>query len=183
MKNLAVVGSGYVGLVAGTMFASVGNRVTCIDKDPEIVSKLNSGQITIHEPGLEEILREAVQEGNLSFSTDTQAAVESADVSFLAVGTPSTRSGAYDFRYVFEAARDLGKALCGRPKHFVVIKSTITPDIYTSVQDILQKELAGSGTEIEVISNPEFLAEGTAVRDFRQPHRVIICHRHEARSQ
>jgi UDPglucose 6-dehydrogenase len=155
------------------MFASVGNHVTCVDKDSSIVDALRNGKSTIHEPGLEEILRNAIADGTLHFTTDTAAAVEHADAAFIAVGTPSLESGAYDFQYVEDAAREIGRALSGDRRHFVVLKSTVTPDIYTRVQEILEKETAGSGAEFEVLSNPEFLAEGTAIRDFAQPHRVI----------
>ena len=174
MKRIAVVGTGYVGLVSGAMFASVGNRVTCVDNDPKIVEKLRKGVCTIHEPGLEEILESTISEGTLQFSSETAAAVRDAEATFIAVGTPSKESGAYDFQYVESAAREIGQALKGRKAHFVVLKSTVTPDIYTRVRTILEEETAGSGAQIEVISNPEFLAEGTAVRDFSQPHRVVI---------
>jgi UDPglucose 6-dehydrogenase len=173
MKRLAVVGTGYVGLVSGAMFASVGNRVTCIDKDPKIVEALNAGRCPIHEPGLAEILRSAIAEGTLDFTTDTVEAVASADAVFIAVGTPSLESGAYDFRYVESAAHEIGRALTNK-RYLVVLKSTVTPDTYARVQAILAEETSGSGAEFEVISNPEFLAEGTAVRDFAQPHRVIL---------
>ncbi|MCW5982038.1 MAG: UDP-glucose/GDP-mannose dehydrogenase family protein [Bryobacteraceae bacterium] len=174
MKRLAVVGTGYVGLVSGTMFACVGNHVTCIDKDPRIVEALRAGRCTIHEPGLEEILRSAVADGALHFATDTAEAVAAADAVFIAVGTPSLESGAYDFQYVEAAAREIGRALTPRRRRFIVLKSTVTPDIYTSVNAILTQETAASGVDFEVLSNPEFLAEGTAVRDFGQPHRIIV---------
>lgn len=174
MKRLAVVGTGYVGLVSGAMFASVGNRVTCIDKDPKVVEALRTGRCPIHEPGLDEILRSAIADGNLTFTTDTAEAVEGADFVFIAVGTPSLESGAYDFQYVEGAAREIGRALSGHKRYLVVLKSTVTPDIYMRVHAILAQETSESGAEFEVISNPEFLAEGTAVRDFAQPHRVIV---------
>jgi UDPglucose 6-dehydrogenase len=155
------------------MFASVGNHVTCVDKDSNIVDTLRNGKCTIHEPGLKEILRSAIADGTLHFTTDTAAAVENADAAFIAVGTPSLESGAYDFQYVEDAAREIGRALCGDKRYFVVLKSAVTPDIYTRVQEILEKETAALGAEFEVLSNPEFLAEGTAIRDFAQPHRVI----------
>ena len=174
MKSITIVGTGYVGLVTGTMFASVGNRVTCVDKDPKIVDALRSGRCPIHEPGLEEILRSAIAEGALSFSTEVAETVQTADAVFIAVGTPSLESGAYDFRYVEEAARQIGRALLPGRRYLIVLKSTVTPDIYASVRSIVGKEAANSGADFEVLSNPEFLAEGTAVRDFAQPHRVIV---------
>jgi UDPglucose 6-dehydrogenase len=174
MKKLAVVGTGYVGLVSGTMFASVGNQVTCVDKDPKIVEALRAGKCTIHEPGLDEILRSSISEGTLDFSTEIGEAVEAADAVFIAVGTPSLESGAYDFKYVEAAAREIGRALSPGKQYLVILKSTVTPEIYSRVQAILVEETALSGAQFEVISNPEFLAEGTAVRDFGQPHRVIV---------
>ncbi|MBC7928866.1 MAG: UDP-glucose/GDP-mannose dehydrogenase family protein [Bryobacteraceae bacterium] len=179
MKRLAVVGTGYVGLVSGAMFASVGNQVVCVDKDPAIVSALEAGNCTIHEPGLDEILRTTVADGTLKFTSSIADAVDGADATLIAVGTPSLQSGAYDFRYVESATQEVGRALRAfgpqaRSPHFVVLKSTITPDIYTRVQAILNEELLGSGVEFDVVSNPEFLAEGTAVRDFSQPSRIIV---------
>jgi UDPglucose 6-dehydrogenase len=172
MKNLAVIGTGYVGLVSGTMFASVGNRVTCVDKDPSIVDALGAGRCTIHEPGLTEVLSSAIADGTLNFTTNLAEAVKNADAVFIAVGTPSLASGAYDFQYVEAAAREIGRTLS--PSKRCLVKSTITPDIYTRVHSILSEETSHTRAEFEVVSNPEFLAEGTAVRDFGQPHRVIV---------
>ena len=174
MKRLAVVGTGYVGLVSGAMFASVGNHVTCVDKDPSIVDCLRAGKCTIHEPGLDEILKTAISEGTLKFTTDVAEAVTSADATLLAVGTPSAESGAYDFQYVEAAAHEIGRALRPGKRHIVVLKSTVTPDVYARVNDILAQETQESKAQFEVVSNPEFLAEGTAVRDFGQPHRIIV---------
>jgi UDPglucose 6-dehydrogenase len=174
MKQLAVVGTGYVGLVSGAMFASVGNRVTCVDKDPKVVEALRSGRCPIHEPGLDEILRSAIADGTLTFTTDTAEAVKSAEAIFIAVGTPSLESGAYDFQYVEDGAHEIGRALCESKPYLVILKSTVTPDVYERVHSILAKETLGSHAEFELVSNPEFLAEGTAIRDFAQPHRVII---------
>ena len=174
MKQLAVVGTGYVGLVSGAMFASVGNRVTCVDKDPKVVEALQTGRCPIHEPGLNEILRSTIADGTLKFTTDTAEAVKDAEAIFIAVGTPSLESGAYDFQYVENGAHEIGRALCGRKRYLVILKSTVTPDVYARVHSILVNETSGSHAEFELVSNPEFLAEGTAIRDFAQPHRVII---------
>lgn len=174
MRHLAFIGTGYVGLVSGTMFASVGNEVVCIDKDPRIVEKLQQGTCTIHEPGLEEIMRSAIAEGTIHFSTNTAAACADADAIFIAVGTPSLQNGAYNFQYVEAAAHDIGRALRPGRRYIVVLKSTVTPDIYHRVKSILEEETAGTGVQFEIVSNPEFLAEGTAVRDFSQPSRVIV---------
>src|SRR4051794_16216031 len=174
MKHLAVVGTGYVGLVSGAMFASVGNRVTCVDKDPKVVEALRTGRCPIHEPGLNEILRSATADGNLNFTTDIEEALETAEAIFIAVGTPSLESGAYNFQYVEGAAHEIGRALREHKRYLVVLKSTVTPDIYARVHGILVQETLGSGAEFELVSNPEFLAEGAAIRDFTQPYRVII---------
>lgn len=174
MKRISVIGSGYVGLVTGAMLASVGNRVICVDKDPAIIEALSKGTSTIHEPGLEEVLRTALAEGTLRFTTGVAEAVEESEATFLAVGTPSLESGAYDFQYVEAAAREVGSALRGKRRHLVILKSTVTPDIYDRVQQILAEQTRGSGVSVELASNPEFLAEGTAVRDFAQPNRVIV---------
>ena len=156
------------------MFASVGNQVTCVDSDPAIVAALRAGACPIHEPGLDEILRSAIADGTLTFTTDTAEAVRSAEATLIAVGTPSLESGAYDYQYVHIAARQVARALQPGPQRLIVLKSTVTPDIYTRVQEILAEETAGSSVQYEVVSNPEFLAEGTAVRDFSQPHRIIV---------
>lgn len=174
MKRLTFIGTGYVGLVSGSMFASVGNDVTCVDKDPRITEALQGGQCTIHEPGLEDILQAAIAEGNIKFSTDVASACTDADAIFIAVGTPSLSNGTYDFQYVEAAAREIGRALSPFRHYLIVLKSTVTPDIYARVQEILLQQTSSSGARFEVISNPEFLAEGTAVRDFSQPARVIV---------
>jgi UDPglucose 6-dehydrogenase len=174
MKHLTFIGTGYVGLVSGALFASVGNNVTCVDKDARIVEALRAGTCTIHEPGLDEILLSASSDGTISFTTRLAEAVKDADAVFIAVGTPSLPSGTYNFEYVEEAAREIGRAMSPGRRYFVVLKSTVTPDIYTRVNAILLEQTSNSGAQFEVISNPEFLAEGTAVRDFSQPHRVIV---------
>jgi UDPglucose 6-dehydrogenase len=171
MRQLAVIGTGYVGLVTGAMFASVGNRVACVDKNPRIVEQLRAGRTTIHEPGLEEILEACIAEGTLRFTTETAEAVTGADATFIAVGTPSLENGAYDFQFIHAAAHEVARALHTSKRHFVVLKSTVTPDVYDEIKRILAAE---SDADVEVISNPEFLAEGTAVRDFSQPHRIIV---------
>jgi UDPglucose 6-dehydrogenase len=156
------------------MFASVGNRVTCVDKRADVVEALRAGKCPIHEPGLEEIVRSAIADQALRFTTDTAEAVNAADAIFIAVGTPSLESGAYDFQYVEAAALEIGRSLRPGGRHLVVLKSTVTPEVYSRVEAAIAREAAASGAQFEVISNPEFLAEGTAVRDFGQPHRVII---------
>jgi UDPglucose 6-dehydrogenase len=155
------------------MFASVGNQVTCVDKDQNIVEALRAGRCTIHEPGLDEILRNTIADGTLAFTTNIAEAVEAAEAVFIAVGTPSLESGAYDFQYVEAAAREIGRALSPGRRTLIVLKSTVTPEIYARVQAILQQTSSSAAT-FEVLSNPEFLAEGTAIRDFGQPHRVVI---------
>ena len=162
------------GLLAAQCLPRSANRVVCVDKDPAIVDTLQQGSCTIHEPGLEEILRARLRRARSRFSTDIVAAVESADAIFIAVGTPSLHSGSYDFQYVEAAARQIGRALQADRQYIIVLKSTVTPDIYSRVNAILTEATATSGAQFEVISNPEFLAEGTAVRDFSQPSRVVV---------
>src|SRR5262245_59781065 len=120
MKHLAVIGSGYVGLVSGAMFASVGNRVTCVDQNPKIVEALRAGMRPIHEPRVEEIMRSAAGEGVLCFTTEIADAVDAADAVFIAVGTPSLASGGYDFQYVDAAAHEIGRALRGPKRRLIV---------------------------------------------------------------
>ncbi|MDD9952963.1 MAG: UDP-glucose/GDP-mannose dehydrogenase family protein [Candidatus Woesearchaeota archaeon] len=164
--NIAVIGTGYVGLVAGAMFAKVGNHVTCVDINEQIIAQLTAGTIHFFEPGLQEVVTSAVAAGNLHFTTSIADAVPGADITFIAVGTPSEESGAFNMDYVHAAAKDIAAVLQGK-KHIVVLKSTVLPSTYTEVRKIL-------GSKVEVVSNPEFLREGRALGDFEKPDRVII---------
>jgi UDPglucose 6-dehydrogenase len=169
--KIAVIGTGYVGLVAGTCFAETGNDVTCVDTDEDKIALLKKGQIPIYEPGLEEMVKRNAKEARLSFSTDVRKAVSDALVVFIAVGTPPGEDGSSDLRYLLSAARETGKAMNGYK--IVVIKSTAPVGTADKVREVIKKETT---FEFDVISNPEFLKEGTAVEDFMKPDRVVIGH-------
>jgi len=167
--NIAVVGTGYVGLVSGTCFAESGNEVICVDIDHARIEQLKAGAIPIYEPGLAELVRRNVEEGRLTFSTDLNHAVSQSMVSFIAVGTPMSASGAADLRGVFAAAESVVKATHGY--HIIAIKSTVPVGTSDQVRQIVDRK----GTHrIDVCSVPEFLKEGSAIEDFMRPDRVII---------
>jgi UDPglucose 6-dehydrogenase len=169
--RIAMIGAGYVGLVSGACFSDFGHHVTCIDNDAGKVAALNQGQIPIHEPGLPELIARNVSEGRLSFNTDLGAAVANADVVFIAVGTPSRRGdGHADLSYVFAAARSIAKSLQGFT--VIVTKSTVPVGTSDEVERIIGEE--NPDAEFAVVSNPEFLREGAAIRDFKHPDRIVI---------
>ncbi len=167
--NLSVIGSGYVGLVAGTCFADSGNDVVCVDIDEAKVRALTEGRLPIYEPGLEELVTRNVREGRLTFSTDLAGAVGRSQVVFIAVGTPEGETGDADLQHVLAAAEQIGRAI--RSYTVVVTKSTVPVGTADKV-----KEVVGSVTRVpfDVVSNPEFLKEGAAVEDFLKPDRVVI---------
>jgi UDPglucose 6-dehydrogenase len=167
--NIAVVGTGYVGLVSGTCFAESGNEVICVDIDAARIERLRDGQVPIYEPGLAELVRRNVKEGRLSFTTDLNAAVPSAMVSFIAVGTPMSKSGAADLTGVLTAAEEIAKAVVGY--HVIAIKSTVPVGTNDRVREIVAKSAAH---RVDVCSVPEFLKEGSAIEDFMRPDRVVI---------
>jgi UDPglucose 6-dehydrogenase len=167
--KIAVVGTGYVGLVTGTCFAETGNRVTCVDIDPNKINKLAAGEITIYEPGLEKIFLRNLREGRLQFTTDLQKGIEDAEIIFLALPTPPGEDGSADLRYVLGVATDLGKLLTDYK--VIVDKSTVPVGTAEKVQAAIAAHYAG---EFDVVSNPEFLREGVAVDDFMKPDRVVI---------
>lgn len=169
MMNVAVVGTGYVGLVAGTCFAELGHKVVCVDNDQNKLAKLRAGKLPIYEPGLEEMVPRNVNRGRLVFTDDLAGAVKGAEVVFIAVGTPPGEDGSADLRYVLAVADAIGKALDGFK--VVVMKSTVpigTCDRIRGVIDGLTKE------PFAVVSNPEFLREGVAVEDFMRPERIVV---------
>lgn len=172
--KIAVIGTGYVGLVSGACFAKMGNEVTCVDIDESKISRLNSGEIIIYEPGLKEIVDETRANGSLKFSTNLPSALDGARVVFIAVGTPMGADGQADLRFVLGVAKDIGANL----KHEMIIvdKSTVPVGTGEKVCEILENELKNRGEkfEIHVVSNPEFLKEGAAVEDFLKPDRVVI---------
>jgi len=167
--KIAVVGTGYVGLVLGACLAENGNTVTCVDKDGNKVSTLRSGRMPIYEPGLEEMVRRNAGDDRLSFTTDLPAAVKAAEIVFIAVGTPQGEDGSADLTHVLDVARAIGRAL---DRYTVIVdKSTVPVGTATKVRDTI----AGETTQpFSVVSNPEFLKQGAAVEDFMKPDRVVI---------
>ena len=167
--KIALIGTGYVGLVTGTCFAETGNKVTCVDIDLNKVNKLSNGQITIYEPGLEKIFLRNLKEGRLKFTTNLAEGVEEAQIIFLALPTPPGADGSADLKYVLGVASDLGKIL--KEYKIIVNKSTVPVGTAEKVHNAVAANFAG---EFDVVSNPEFLREGVAVDDFMKPDRVVI---------
>ena len=168
--DVAIIGSGYVGLVAGACFADVGNDVICVDRDAQKVALLERGQIPIYEPGLERLVERNHSDGRLRFTTDTPTAVRAAQVIFIAVGTPPDEDGSADLSHVLAVARAIGESLQEDGK-IVVCKSTVPVGTADKVRRVLAEQ---SDHTVHVVSNPEFLKEGSAVKDFFSPDRVII---------
>jgi UDPglucose 6-dehydrogenase len=167
--KIAVIGTGYVGLVTGTCFAETGNEVMCVDIDQRKVDMLNNGQITIYEPGLEKIFLRNLKEGRLKFTSDLQSGIEGAQILFLALPTPPGEDGSADLKYVLGVAKSLGKLI----KEYVVVVDKSTVPVGTAEK--VTAAIAESATvEFDVVSNPEFLREGVAVEDFMKPDRVVI---------
>ena len=166
--RIAVVGTGYVGLVAGTCFAETGHFVTCVDVDEAKVQALRSGRTPIYEPGLEELLERNIKAERLSFTTDLASAVRGAEVVFIAVGTPQGDDGNADLRAAMKVAHDIAAAA----ERYTVIVNKSTVPVGTAAR--MQAELAGSKAPIDVVSNPEFLKEGAAIDDFQRPDRIVI---------
>lgn len=172
--NIAIVGTGYVGLVSGACFAEVGIDVTCVDIDADKIEKLKEGKIPIYEPGLEDLVTRNTKAGRLHFTTDLRNCIDNTDVVFCAVGTPPDEDGSADLRYVEAVAREFG-SLINRYTIFVT-KSTVPVGTYKIVRRVIDEELARRGVSVEfdLASNPEFLKEGAAIKDFMSPDRVVI---------
>ncbi|HEX9637854.1 MAG TPA: UDP-glucose/GDP-mannose dehydrogenase family protein [Acidobacteriota bacterium] len=169
--NLAVVGSGYVGLVTGACFAEFGLNVTCIDSDADKIRQLNDGQVSIFEPGLEEMVRRNAGAERLNFTSDIRAGVERALVIFIAVGTPSHSNGAADLSYIDAVARSIGEAMDGYK--VIVTKSTVPVGTGERIRRLIRQHQR-EPIDFDVASNPEFLREGSAIEDFMRPNRVVI---------
>ncbi|MBC3538501.1 UDP-glucose/GDP-mannose dehydrogenase family protein [Rufibacter sp. H-1] len=172
--RIAVVGTGYVGLVTGTCFAEVGIDVTCIDVNVKKIEDLRQGVLPIYEPGLEEMVLRNVEKGRLHFSTDLASAIKGCDAAFIAVGTPPGEDGSADLKYVLGVAREIGQHM---DEYLVVVtKSTVPVGTAKKVKQAVTEELGkrGSGLTFDVASNPEFLKEGAAIDDFLKPDRIVI---------
>jgi UDPglucose 6-dehydrogenase len=174
MSKIAVVGTGYVGLVSGACLADFGNHVTCVDVDVNKIERLKKGDIPIFEPGLEDVVKRTAKASRLTFSTEIEAAMRENDVLFIAVGTPPAEDGSADLRHVETAARAIGRTLNGYK--VIVDKSTVPVGTGRSVHAWIEDELSKRGVKhsFDVVSNPEFLREGSAVQDFTHPDRVVI---------
>lgn len=172
--NIAVVGSGYVGLVSGACFSEMGNKVTCVDIDQHKIDQLKKGVIPIYEPGLEKMVLQNVANENLFFTTSLQEALNDAEIVFIAVGTPMGDDGSADLQYVLAVAKSIGEKM----KHRLVVvdKSTVPIGTADKVKATIQAELDKRDVDIEfdVVSNPEFLKEGAAINDFMKPDRVVV---------
>ena len=172
--NICIVGTGYVGLVSAACFAEMGNAVTCVDINPEVIARLEKGEVHIYEPGLEAMVRRNTQEGRLTFTTDLSEGLKDSLFVFCCVGTPEGEDGSADLRYVHQVARDVGRIMTDYK--IIVDKSTVPVGTADSVRAIVQEELdlRGMKVEFDVVSNPEFLKEGDAVNDFMKPDRVVV---------
>ena len=172
--NIAIVGTGYVGLVSGTCFSEMGIDVTCVDTDQSKIERLLAGEIPIYEPGLNELVKRNVAAGRLHFTTDLTTCLDNVEVVFSAVGTPPDEDGSADLRYVLEVARTFGRNI--KKYTILVTKSTVPVGTARKVKAAIQEELDKRGVQVEfeVASNPEFLKEGAAIKDFMSPDRVVV---------
>jgi UDPglucose 6-dehydrogenase len=169
--KIAMIGSGYAGLVSGVCFSDFGHEVVCVDKEPGKIEKLHRGEVPIYEPGLENLLRQNMDSGRLSFTTDLSAAMENAQAVFIAVGTPMQHeNGQADLRYVMAAAKEIAQTLVSYA--VVVIKSTVPVGTNRKIAAVIRA--ASPAAQFDVVSNPEFLREGAAIDDFMKPDRVIV---------
>lgn len=172
--NIAIVGTGYVGLVSGTCFADTGAVVTCVDVDAAKIERLERGEIPIYEPGLDELVRKNVKAGRLRFTTSLASVLDDQQIVFSAVGTPPDEDGSADLKYVLQVAKTIGENL----NHYMVVvtKSTVPVGTARKVRQAIQQELDRRGVQVpfDVASNPEFLKEGNAIKDFMSPDRVVV---------
>jgi len=177
--DIAIIGTGYVGLVTGACLANTGQNVTCVDKDPDVVDTLEAGEVPFYEQGLDRLVTRNAREERLLFTTDTETAVGEADIVFICVGTPMDEDGSADLSAVEAVARDIGDAMDGHT--IVVCKSTVPVGTTEHVGSIIESR---TDEPVTVASNPEFMKEGSAVRDFQSPQRVVVgCDDDEARQR
>lgn len=172
--NIAIVGTGYVGLVTGACFADTGVNVTCVDVDEKKIAELKQGKMPIYEPGLDELVTKNYAAGRLHFTTSLEEVLNEQDIIFSAVGTPPDEDGSADLKYVLQVARTIGRNL---NKYVVVVtKSTVPVGTAVKIRDVINEELGKRGVKIDfdVASNPEFLKEGSAIKDFMSPDRVVV---------
>ena len=172
--NIAIVGTGYVGLVSGACFSEMGIDVTCVDIDEKKIQHLLEGEIPIYEPGLDDLVKRNVEAGRLHFTTDLTTCLDEVEVVFSAVGTPPDEDGCADLRYVLDVARTFGRNI--KKYTILVTKSTVPVGTAGKVKAVIREELARRGEQVdfEVASNPEFLKEGAAIKDFMSPDRVVV---------
>lgn len=172
--NIAIVGTGYVGLVSGTCFAEMGVNVTCVDVNEEKINSLKNGQVPIYEPGLDEMVLRNHREGRLNFTTDLTSCLDNVDIVFSAVGTPPDEDGSADLQYVLAVAREFGQNI--KKYTVLVTKSTVPVGTAQKVKAVIREELDKRGVDVpfDVASNPEFLKEGAAIKDFMSPDRVVV---------
>ena len=172
--KIAVIGTGYVGLVSGTCFAEVGNTVTCVDVNEDKIEKLKQGIIPIYEPGLETMVLNNIANKNLLFTTDIAQAIKQVEIVFIAVGTPMGEDGSADLQYVLSVAQSIGEAM---ENHLIIVnKSTVPIGTADKVKEVIHNVLEKRKISIDfdIVSNPEFLKEGKAIQDFMKPDRVVI---------
>jgi len=178
--RITIIGTGYVGLVTGACFAAMGNKVSCVDKDSAKIEGLKNGIIPIFEPGLKPMINESYQKGSLIFTTSLKEAINESDIVFIAVGTPQNEDGSADLTHVINVAKEIGKEM----NHSVIVvdKSTVPVGTAEKVRESIQAELNSrkENIDFDVVSNPEFLKEGSAIKDFMQPDRVVIGSENES---
>ena len=168
--KICMIGTGYVGLVSGACFADLGNTVWCVDKDKNKIDILNNNKIPIYEPGLREIVNKNYNSKRLKFTTDFSLAIKNSDIVFICVGTPTSNDGSADLKYVFNAVSEISKYI--NKFKIIVTKSTVPVTTGDKIEKLILKKK--NKTLFEVVSNPEFLREGEAIRDFRFPDRIIV---------
>ena len=169
--NIAIIGSGNVGLITGACFADVGNKVMCYDIDVDKIKKFNDGKIDIYESGINRLINKNLN-SSLFFSDDINHTIRQSDIIFLTVGTPMGKSGETNMEYMYSAAKDIGLSL--KSSKLIVTKSTIPVGETYKVKQIIQKHITGNNVEFDIANNPEFLKEGKGISDFMSPDRIVV---------